>query len=101
MERDGERTERGNLDEATAGGGGPLAAPDEAGEPEDEAVHLRRPQRDLHHRPPADGEDVPGRLRGGAEHGGGGEDGPLRRQEDAGAGGGGGGGPAGRRAVRA
>ena len=37
--------------EGFARGGRPLRTPDEALEPEDEAVHLRRAKRDLHHRP--------------------------------------------------
>ena len=41
--------------EAAAGGRRSLRPPDQALEPEDEAVHLRRPQRHLHHRPPEDG----------------------------------------------
>ena len=45
--------------EAAAGGRSALRPPDEPLEPEDEAVHLRRPQRHLHHRPAADGEAVP------------------------------------------
>ena len=40
--------------EAAAGGRCPLRAPDPALEPEDEALHLRRAQRHLHHRPAAD-----------------------------------------------
>ena len=40
--------------EAAAGGRGPLRPPDPALEPEDEALHLRRAQRHLHHRSPAD-----------------------------------------------
>jgi ribosomal protein S9 len=40
----------------------PLRAPDPALEPEDEALHLRQAQRDLHHRPAEDAADVqPGR----------------------------------------
>ena len=40
-------------DEAAAGGRCPLRPPDPPLEPEDEAVHLRRAQRHLHHRPAA------------------------------------------------
>ena len=52
----------GHHDEAAARGGRPLRPPDQALEPEDEAVHLRRPQRHLHHRPPEDGRPGPHRL---------------------------------------
>ena len=50
-------------DEGSAGGRRSLRPPDEALEPEDEGVHLRRAQRHLHHRPGQDGEAVP-RRRG-------------------------------------
>ena len=46
--------------EAAAGGRRALRPPDEPLEPEDEAVHLRRPQRHLHHRPAADREACSG-----------------------------------------
>ena len=45
--------------EGAAGGRGPLRPPDQALEPEDEAVHLRRAQRHLHHRPAEDPQEVP------------------------------------------
>ena len=41
-------------DEAAVGGRGPFRPSDSALEPEDEAIHLRRAQRHLHHRSPAD-----------------------------------------------
>src|SRR5437588_359250 len=40
--------------EAVAGGRSPLRSPDPPLEPEDEAFHLRRAERDLHHRSAAD-----------------------------------------------
>ncbi len=44
----------GRHHEAAARGRRPLRPPDPALEPEDEALHLRRAQRHLHHRSPAD-----------------------------------------------
>ena len=46
--------------EGSAGGRRPLRPPDQALEPEDEGVHLRRAQRHLHHRP---AEDAPAARR--------------------------------------
>src|SRR5579862_6870685 len=42
------------LHEGVAGGWRPLRPPDAPLEPEDEAIHLHRTRRHLHHRPPAD-----------------------------------------------
>ena len=74
--------------EGTAGGRCPLRAPDPALEPEDEALHLRQAQRDLHHRPAEDrcrcssrSPDFVQRLgRRGQAH-------PVRRHQAPGAGG--------------
>ena len=57
------RTIERDRHQGTAGGRGALRPPDQALEPEDEAVHLRRAQRHLHHRPGQDGQAVP-RRRG-------------------------------------
>src|SRR6188474_441762 len=45
--------------EGSARGGGPLRPPDEALEPEDEAIHLWRAKRNLHYRPRKDRKVVP------------------------------------------
>ncbi len=72
--------------EGTAGSRCALRPPDQALEPEDEAVHLRRAQRHLHHRPAEDHEGDRdrlqlrqgfGRIRG---------EGPVRWHQEAGAG---------------
>ncbi len=55
--RDGARA--GHHHAPAPGGRRPLRPPDQALEPEDEAVHLRRPQRHLHHRPAEDGAAGP------------------------------------------
>ena len=65
----------------------PLRAPDPALEPEDEALHLHRAQRHLHHRPAADADLHRPRLRvrqgdrRPRRHG------PVRRHQEAGPGG--------------
>ena len=55
-------------------------------EPEDEAVHLRRAQRHLHHRPAADRQDVRARLSLRARPRRRGRHGALRRHQEAGPG---------------
>ena len=78
----------------------PLRAPDPSLEPEDEAVHLHRPQRHLHHRPAAVADLHRPRLR---VHQGDGRPrrlGPVRRHQEAGPGGDRRAGDAGRHAVR-
>ena len=55
---DGGQLDR-DRDEGSAGGRRALRPPDEALEPEDEGVHLRRTQRHLHPRPRQDGQAVP------------------------------------------
>ena len=72
--------------EAAAGGRSPLRSPDPALEPEDEAVHLRRAQRDLHHRPAADPGAHRHRLPVRAQHRRGRRHRPVRRHEEAGPG---------------
>ncbi len=58
------RQHHGNTDhEGAAGGRGALRPPDQALEPEDAEVHLRRAQRHLHHRPAEDPQEVPRGLR--------------------------------------
>ncbi len=49
--------------EGTAGGRRPLRPPDPPLEPEDEALHLHRARRHLHHRPAADPGPAPGGTR--------------------------------------
>ena len=49
----------------SSGGGGPLRTPDPPLESEDEAVHLPRAQRHLHHRPLANAVDAQPRVRRG------------------------------------
>src|SRR5207245_9795985 len=44
--------------EGVARSGRPLRASDQALESQDEGIHLRRAQRNLHHRPAKDAEDV-------------------------------------------
>ena len=82
-----ERTNRGSrLHEGAAGGRGALRPPDAPLEPEDEALHLRRARRHLHHRPPADAGAAAGGARFRAEHRRARGHHPLRRHEEAGAG---------------
>src|SRR5665213_1107451 len=47
----------------SSGGGGPFRTPDPPLESEDEAVHLPRAERHLHHRPVADTGDAQSRVR--------------------------------------
>ena len=83
-----ERTQRGSrLHEGAAGGRGALRPPDAPLEPEDEALHLRRARRHLHHRPPADAGAAPGGVRLRAKHLRARRLDPVRRDEEAGAGG--------------
>ncbi len=58
---DGSRRERQH--QGPARSGRPLRAPDPPLGPEDEGVHLRRAQRDLHHRPAEDPQAAAGRPR--------------------------------------
>ena len=86
-----ERTSRGRSNgrrhhEAAAGGRSPLRSPDPALEPQDEAVHLRGAQRDLHHRPAADPGAHRHRLPVRAPHRRERRHGALRRHEEAGPG---------------
>ncbi len=83
---DGWRTLGPTRDEGPARGRCALRSPDEALEPEDEAVYLRRTQRHLHSRPRQDGQAVPrgGGLRSSARRRR--QDHPVRRHQAAGAG---------------
>ena len=56
------------LHEGAAGGRSALRSPDAPLEPEDEALHLRRARRHLHHRPPADAGAAAGGTRLRAQH---------------------------------
>src|SRR5581483_2133597 len=60
--REGGRSLGSRVHEGAAGGWSALRPPDAPLEPEDEAVHLHRARRHLHHRPAAD----PGAAAGGA-----------------------------------
>ena len=68
------------------GGRSPLRPPDPPLEPEDEALHLHRARRHLHHRPAADLRAARGGLRLRAQHRPARRHDPLRRHEEAGAG---------------
>ena len=72
--------------EGIAGGRRPLRPPDPPLEPEDEALHLHRARRHLHHRPAADAGAAPGRTRLRARHRRARRLRALRRHEEAGAG---------------
>ena len=80
--------------ERAARGGRPLRPPDQALEPEDEGLHLRRAQRHLHHRSPEDAPPAAGRPAVRAGAGRAGPDHPVRGHQAAGPGGGGRGGAA-------
>jgi hypothetical protein len=55
-------------DAAASGGWRPLRSPDQALEPQDEALHLRGPQRHPHHRPAAHRAAVQPRLQLHRQH---------------------------------
>ena len=76
----------GNRDEGPAGGRRPLRPPDQALEPEDEGVHLRRAQRHLHHRPRQDRQAVPRRPKSSSRRWRPKADDPLRGHQAPGAG---------------
>ena len=82
------------------GGRSPFRPPDPPLEPEDEAVHLRRARRHLHHRPPADARAARGGTRLRPQPRRARRHDPLRRHEEAGAGRDRGAGEARRHAVR-
>src|SRR4026208_372373 len=69
--------------EGSARGGGPLRPPDKALEPEDEAIHLWRAKRNLHHRPRKDRKAVPRCRAVRLEPGGGWTHGTFRRPQAA------------------
>ena len=62
-QREGDEQLERDRDERPAGGRRPLRTPDQALEPEDEALHLRRTQRHLHPRPRPHRQALP-RSRG-------------------------------------
>ena len=76
----------GRLHARAPGSRSPLRSPDPPLEPEDEAVHLHRAGRDLHHRSPADLRAAPGGLRLRPQHREPRRQHPLRRHEEAGPG---------------
>src|SRR5581483_10990365 len=86
----GNRSERGSharrLHERTAGGRRPFRPPDTSLEPEDEALHLHRARRHLHHRPPADPAAARRRVQRRARRRRAQRVDPVRRHEEAGAG---------------
>ena len=74
------------LHEGASGGWSSLRPPDPPLEPEDEALHLHRARRHLHHRPAADAAARRGSARLRAQHRRARRHDPLRRHEEAGSG---------------
>ena len=66
-------------------GGSPFRPSNPPLEPQDEAVHLPRAQRDLYHRSRTDGPTTPGDLRSRQEDGARGPGDSFRRHQEAGA----------------
>src|ERR1700730_5042060 len=57
-----------NYNEGVVGGRSTFRPPDAALESQDEGIHLWRAQRDTHHRPAEDPEDVPGKKHAPLRH---------------------------------